>query len=77
MHAYAIDLIWCAIDRTSLLLSSFATEEATDPAIDLVIDCTSLLLSSFATEEATDATINPELDSVIDRTGVTLDRTKA
>ena len=65
-----LDCIWFAIDRTSLLLSSFATDGATDPAIDLAIDHTPLL-SSFITDGATDAALKPAIDPTLDHTGTT------
>ena len=61
LHAYVID-------RTSLLLSSFTTEEVIDPVINLAINRTSLLLSSFTIDGATD----PAIDLVIDHTSLLL-----
>jgi hypothetical protein len=77
LHAYAIDRLWYAIIRTSLLLSSKHTDGATDGAIESAHDRRTLLLSSKHTDGATDGAIKPSLDSAIDRTWIALDRTEA
>jgi hypothetical protein len=46
LHSSAIDRLWCAIVRTSLLLSSKHSDGATDGANESAIVRTSLLLSS-------------------------------
>jgi hypothetical protein len=75
LHAYALDCIWCAIDRTSLLLSSFDFDGATDPVLKPVIDRTSLLLSSFESDGATNPALKPAIDPMLDCTRTVLKRT--
>jgi hypothetical protein len=54
LHSSAIDRLWCAIVRTSLLLSSKHSDGATDGANESAHERTSLLLSSKHTDGATD-----------------------
>jgi hypothetical protein len=68
LHSSAIDRLWCAIVRTSLLLSSKHSDGATDGANESAIVRTSLLLSSKHSDGATDGAN----ESAHDRTSLLL-----